>query len=76
MTKRLDDAVEAARRLPPSWQDDIARIVFRLTGTDDQPPVTLSFAQRAAIAASHAAAARGEFADHDQVRAARAKHGL
>ena len=76
MTKRLDDAVEAARRLPPSYQDDIARIVFRLTGSDDQPPVTLSSAERAAIATSHAAAVRGEFAGDDQVRAARAKHGL
>jgi hypothetical protein len=76
MTKLLDDAVEAARGLPPSYQDDIARIVFRLAGTDDQPPVTLSSAERAAIAASKAAAARGEFADDEQVRAAWAKHGL
>ena len=76
MTKLLDDAIEAARGSPPSHQKDIARIVFRLAGTDDAPPVTLSSAERAAIAASKAAAALGEFVDNDQVRAARAKHGL
>ena len=55
---------------------DIARIVFRPAGTDVQPPVPLSSTERAAIAASKAAAARGEFADDEQVRAARAKHRL
>jgi predicted transcriptional regulator len=39
-------------------------------------PVTLSADERAAIAASKAAAARGEFATDEQVRAIWAKHGL
>jgi predicted transcriptional regulator len=76
MTKLLDDALEAARGLPPAVQDDIARVVMRLAGTDDAPPVTLSPDERAAIAASKAAAARGEFATDEQVRAVWAKHGL
>ena len=76
MTKLLDDALEAARNLPPDDQDSIARVVLRLTGTDDEPPVALSPDERAAVAASKAAAARGEFASDEQVRAARAKHGL
>jgi hypothetical protein len=76
MTKLLDDAIEAARGLPPSYQDDIARIVFQLAGTDALPPVALSSGERAVIAASKAAAARGEFADQEQVRAVWAKHGL
>lgn len=76
MTKLLDDAVEAARGLPAAAQDDIARVVMRLAGTDDAPPVALSSDERAAIAISKAAAARGEFATDDQVRAAWAKHGL
>jgi hypothetical protein len=66
MTKLLDDAVEAARELPPAAQDDIARIVLRLA--DDGPPLALSPDERAAIAKSKAAAARGEFASDEQVR--------
>jgi hypothetical protein len=76
MTKLLDDALKAARGLPATAQDDIARVVLRLAGTDDAPPVALTPDERAAIANSKAAAARGEFATDDQVRAAWAKHGL
>jgi hypothetical protein len=39
-------------------------------------PVLLSADERAAIATSKAAAARGEFATDEQVRAIWAKHGL
>jgi hypothetical protein len=74
MTKLLDDAVEAARGLPAAAQDDIARVVLRLAGTDEAPPVALSPAERAAIANSKAAAARGELATNEQVRAVWAKH--
>jgi hypothetical protein len=76
MTKLPDDALEAARNLPPDDEDSIARVVPRLTGMHDQPPVALSTDERAAIAASKAAAARGEFASDEQVRATWAKHGL
>ena len=76
MTKLLDEALDAARNLPPDDQDDIARVVLRLAGTDDERPVALSPEERAAIAASKAAAARGEFATDEQVRAAWVKHGL
>ena len=76
MTKLLDDALEAARSLPAAVQDDIARVVLRLAGTDDEPPVALSPAERTAIASSKEAAARGEFATDDQMRAVWAKHGL
>lgn len=76
MTKLLDDALEAARHLPPSAQDTIARVVLRLAGTDDEAPVTLTAEERAAIATSKAAAARDEFATDEQVRAMWARHGL
>jgi hypothetical protein len=76
MTKLLDAALKAARNLRPADQDSIARVVLRLTGMDDEPAIALSTDERAAIAASKAAAARGEFATDDQVRAAWAKHGL
>jgi hypothetical protein len=76
MTKLLDQAVEAARRLPPEAQDDIARLVLRLAGADGEPPVPLTPEEQATIAGSKAAAARGEFATEEQVRAVWAKHGL
>jgi hypothetical protein len=76
MTKLLDRALEAARNLPPDAQDDIARVVLQLAGSDESEPVALLPEERAAIAASKAAAARGEFASDEQVRAVWAKHGL
>jgi predicted transcriptional regulator len=76
MTKLLDQAVEAARSLPPDAQDDIAHVVLRLTGADDEPSVPLTPDEQAAITASKAAAARGEFATEEQVWAVWAKHGL
>ena len=76
MTKLLDRAFEAARNLPPEARDDIARAVLRLAGADDEPPVTLPPDEEAAIARPKAAAARGEFASDEQVRAVWAKHGL
>jgi hypothetical protein len=76
MTKLLDQALEAARALPPDAQDDIAYVVLRLTGADDEPPVPLTADEQAAVTASRAAAARGEFASDEQVRAVWSKHGL
>ena len=76
MTKLLDDALTAVRNLSPDEQDHIARAMLRLTGADDEAPVALSADECAAIAASKSAAARGEFASDEQVRAAWAKHGL
>lgn len=74
MTKLLDKALEAARDLPPELQDDIARVVLQLAGLDDESVVALSDDERAAIACSKVAAARGAFATDDQVEAAWAKH--
>lgn len=76
MTKLLDDAIDAVRNLSSDEQDSIARALLRLTGMDDEPPVALSAEERAAIAVSKSAAARGEFASDEQVRATWAKHGL
>jgi hypothetical protein len=76
MTKLLEQALEATRNLPPEAQDEIAHIVLRLAGADDQPPVPLTPEEQAAVAASKAGAARGEFATDEQVRAVWAKHGL
>jgi hypothetical protein len=76
VTKLLDRALEAARKLPPEAQDDIAHVVLRLADVDDEPPVPLTLAEQTAIDASKAAAARGEFATDEEVRGVWAKHGL
>ena len=62
MTKLLDQAIEAARRLPPGDQDDIARAIMQLAGADEVAPMPLMPEERDAVAKSKAAAARGEFA--------------
>jgi hypothetical protein len=76
MTKLLDQAVAAARNLPPDEQDEIAHFVLRLAGADDEPPIQLTHEEHAAITSSKTAAARGEFATEEEVRAVWAKHGL
>ena len=74
MTRLLDRALEAVRSLPPDAQDDIARIVLQLAGSEEV--VSLSPEEQAAIDSSKAAAARGEFATDDQVRFVWSKRGL
>ncbi len=76
MTELLDRAVEAARRLSPTAQDDIARLVLRLAAADDEPPVVLAPEEREAVEASKASAARGDFATEAEIHAVWAKHGL
>jgi hypothetical protein len=76
VTELLDRALAALRALPPSTRDDIAHVVLRLIGSDEEPPVPLTADEQAAIAASKGAAERGEFATDEQVRTVWAKHGL
>jgi hypothetical protein len=76
MTKLLDEALEAVRRLPSRDQDDIAYAILQLTGLAPPVRVVLSPEERDAVARSKAAADRGEFATDEQVRAVWAKHGL
>lgn len=76
MTKLLEKALAAARSLPVDMQDDIAHVVLRLIGADNEPVVPLTPEEEAAIATSKAAAVRGEFATDEQLRAVWAKHGL
>ncbi len=74
MTKLLDRAIEAARRLPPDEQDAVAQAIMQFAR--EGAPVALTQEEREAIARSKAAAARGEFASDDDVRAVWTKHGL
>jgi hypothetical protein len=75
MTKLLEQAVEAVRRLPAETQDELAHILLQLAG-EDQPVVQLSADEEASFDESLAQADRGEFATDVQVRAMWAKHGL
>ena len=75
MTRLLDQAMEAVRLMSPGDQDEIARVIIQLVGSD-VAAVSLSFEEREALARSKAAAARGEFASDEQVQAVWAKHGL
>ena len=67
MTKLLEEALETVRRLPVESQDEIARAMLALAGSESEP-VLLTPEERDAIARSKAAAERGEFASEDQVR--------
>ena len=74
MTKLLDEALAAVRKLPTGTQDDIAGVVLRLIGKDEPSRVLLTTEERAAIAASKAAASRGEFATDEEVQAVWTTH--
>jgi predicted transcriptional regulator len=75
MTKLLDQAIEAARVLPPEIQDALARMLLQFAG-EDQPPLQLTAEEEASFEESLAQADRGEFATDEQMRAIWAKHGL
>jgi predicted transcriptional regulator len=75
MTKLLDKALEAVRRLPPSSQDEIAHAMLTLAG-DEGEPEAIDPAHLPAVLEGLAQAKRGEFATDEQVRAVWAKHGL
>jgi hypothetical protein len=76
MTKLLERALDAVRDLPDEAQDDIAQVVLRLVGAEDDEPIPLTADEQAAIGVSKGAAARGDFTTDDEVRAVWAKHGL
>ncbi len=68
MTDLLEKAVARIRALPSDQQDELAVILLRLADAEPEP-VALSAAERAAISTSKAAAARGDFATDDEVKA-------
>jgi hypothetical protein len=75
MTKLLEQAVEAVRRLPAKMQDELARVLLQLAG-EDQPVAQLSAQEKASFVKSLQQADCGEFATDEQVRAIWAKHRL
>ncbi|HTS91143.1 MAG TPA: hypothetical protein VMG55_04005 [Stellaceae bacterium] len=69
MTKLLDEALEAVRRLPAEVQDEIARALFRLAqGDTDLEPI--SPVDLPAILEGLADAGRRDFASESEIEAA------
>jgi len=69
MTKLLEQAIAAVRRLPAASQDEIARTMLHLTGRElEAEPVEP--AHLAAVLEGLAQANRGELAAEDEVEAA------
>ncbi|CCD90017.1 conserved protein of unknown function [Bradyrhizobium sp. ORS 285] len=69
MTKLLDKALEAIRRLPPHDQDEIARAMLSLAG-DGNEAETIDPAHLPSVLEGLAQAKRGEFATKEEVEAA------
>ncbi len=69
MTKLLDQAVEAARALPPKAQDAMARVMLNMVANEG-PPEEIDPAHLADVLEGLAEARRGEFATDEEVAAA------
>jgi hypothetical protein len=68
MTKLLEKAVDAVRRLPPESQDEIARTMLNLAGDGEPEPVDP--AHLSAVLEGLAQAKRRELATDTEVEAA------
>jgi hypothetical protein len=68
MTKLLDKALEAVRQLPPDSQDEIARAMLVLAGSEPEPE-DIDPAHLADVLASLAEAKRRAFASKADVEA-------
>jgi hypothetical protein len=69
MTKLLEKALEAVRRLPPDSQDEIALAMLTMTSADDEPEA-IDPAHIPAVLEGLAQARRRQFATDDEVEAA------
>lgn len=74
MTKMLDVAIAAVRRLPPDQQDAVASVVIGLVDPVEHPE-SVEPAHLAAIAEGLAQVERGDFASDDEVEAAFRRFG-
>jgi hypothetical protein len=69
MTKLLDKALEAVRRLPSDSQDEIARAMLTLAGNEGEPE-PVDPAHLSAVLEGLAQAKRRQFASDEEVAAA------
>ena len=75
MTALLEQAFRTTGQLPAEMQDEVARMMLAYAGAE-AIVVELTAEEETAVLHSRAAAARGEFATHEQMRAIWGKHGL
>jgi hypothetical protein len=73
MTELLEIAIERARALSPEMQDDLAQILLRLAGQEEQI-YQLTAEEEADLIAADDEIARGAFATDEEVRAVFAKY--
>ena len=69
MTKLLDKALEAVRRLPPSSQDEIARAMLNLAGSEGEPEA-IDPTHLPSVLEGLAQAKRRQFATNEDLEAA------
>jgi len=69
MTKLLEDAFEAARRLSPEAQDQVARAILHLAANGGEPE-EIGAADLAGVLEGLAQAKRREFATEAEIEAA------
>ena len=69
MTKLLEAAVEAARKLPAETQDEIARVVLHLAKGEEEPEA-IEPAHLSAVLEGLSQLRRREFATSEEVEAA------
>jgi hypothetical protein len=69
MTKLLEQALEAVRRLPSDSQDEIARTMLTLAANEGEPE-PIDPAHLSAVLEGLAQAKRRQFASDDEVEAA------
>jgi hypothetical protein len=75
MTKLLEKAIEAARKLSAEEQDEIAYAILA-AASGSRAPIALSDEEKRAIANSKRAASSGDFAAEAEVASVWRKHGL
>ena len=75
MTRLLERAFEAVRRLPPADQDDIARAMLSLARTEGEAPETIDPAHLPDVLEGLAQARRRQFASDAQAEAAFRRFG-
>ncbi|WP_035643339.1 hypothetical protein [Bradyrhizobium sp. ORS 375] len=75
MTTLLDRAFDVARRLPAEEQDELTRVLLRLTGHDDAR-VDLTPVDLSSFEGSLREADQRQYATDDEIKAIWAKRGL
>ena len=75
ITKRLEQAIDAARAMTSDQQDLLAVEMLERAWSLSSPAVKLTVSERAELEAELAAARRGEFATDGEVAAMYARHG-